>query len=65
MGDLVTGRTVDTGQAFTAAGLGEDRNSTDGPSFQFVADALHWRALNRPEDVLYSQVDSRVSYDAI
>lgn len=59
IGDLVTGRTVESATGFSAAALGED--STDGPTSEFLAEILHWRAVNRPDDALFSQVDARVS----
>lgn len=59
MGDMVTGRSMDTSQAYTTASLGVE--TTDGPTFDFLADALSWRAHNRPDDTLYTQVDSRVT----
>lgn len=57
IGDLVTGRTMDSGQSFIASGLEED--VTDGPQSEFLVDMLRWRALNRPDDQLFTLVDPR------
>ena len=59
IGDLVTGRTMESAKGFSATALDED--STDGPASEFLAETLHWRSVNRPDDVLFSQVDARVS----
>ncbi|XP_019861409.1 PREDICTED: disco-interacting protein 2 homolog C-like [Amphimedon queenslandica] len=56
IGDLVTGR---TNQAVAAPLSGGGSDETDGPSFDFLSDALQWRAVNRADDILYTQVDSR------
>lgn len=50
---------MESATGFSAAALDED--STDGPTSEFLAEILHWRAVNRPDDVLFSQVDARVS----
>jgi acyl-CoA synthetase (AMP-forming)/AMP-acid ligase II len=58
IGDLVTGRAIDPShQPSPPSELAED--GTDGQTFEYLADALHWRATNRPDDTLFSQVDSR------
>lgn len=53
----MTGR---TNQAVTTPLSGGGTEETDGPSFSFLSDALQWRAANRADDVLFTQVDSRV-----
>lgn len=54
----MTGR---TNQAVAAPLSSSGSDETDGPSFDFLSDALQWRAANRADDILYTQVDSRVS----
>ena len=49
---------MDSGQSFIASGLEED--VTDGPQSEFLVDMLRWRALNRPDDQLFTLVDPRV-----
>ncbi len=59
MGDLVTGRVAETGQSFAPGG--QEEESTDGaPKTEYLVDMLRWRATSRPDDQLFSLLDTKV-----
>ena len=61
IGDLVTGRAVESETAALSPGF--ERESTDGaPNSEYLVDMLRWRASSRPDDQLFSMMDTRVSH---